>query len=84
MRQFTRLLRAADDPRASPEHEHEHPGQTLLETAQAGRGMGALPHRPDDDDLVDPIGRPRSAFERMAEQVATEVATISRSLIPAR
>lgn len=78
LHQFTRLLGAAGGLRPGP--GDRHPGEMLLHTAQAGRGLGAPPADPRGDDLPDPIGRPRSAFEQMAATIDAQTAAISRSL----
>lgn len=82
LHQFARLLGAAPIAHL-PGDDDGHPGDVMLRSAVAARGLGTPAH-PDDDDLDDPIGRQFRAFRALAETVAVSSTEITSSLLIAR
>lgn len=79
LRQFVRLLAAARTQPPLDTTGFDHPGEWLLASAGAARGL-AVPQRPEDDDVADPIGRPYKVFRELADDLVDLAAAVSSAV----
>jgi protein-tyrosine phosphatase len=80
--EFARLLGPVD-PATLPTDDVVARARALVEEAAGNRGL-VPPDRPEDDDLVDPIGRPLSAFRDASTTVHDAIEVVLRATSGAR